>query len=110
MTHCKSQIGTGFSQRKQQGHPLFRKDEAAVRITGCEILSQDLFFSCLQETARAAAVCPESSPDHRVGDRLPGDRIGDLAAHSNRCVGHSRAAEGAASTENGGCDRKKRDL
>lgn len=93
MTHCKSQIGTGFSQRKQQGHPLFRKNEASIGITDREILSQDLFLGCLQETARATAVGPESSPDHGIGDRLSSDRISDSAADPSCCVGDSGSAE-----------------
>lgn len=93
MTHCKSQIGTGFSQRKQQGHPLFRKNEASIGISDREILSQDLFFGCLQETACATAVGPESSPDHGIGDRLSSDRIRDSAADPGCCVGHSGSAE-----------------
>ena len=93
MTHCKSEIGAGFSQRKQKGHPLFRKNEASIRITGREILPQDLFFGCFQETARAMAVGPESSTDHGIGHRLPSDRIGDSAADSSCCVGHSGPAE-----------------
>jgi hypothetical protein len=39
------------------------------------------------------AVGPESSTDHGIGHRLPSDRIGDSAADSSCCVGHSGPAE-----------------
>ena len=101
MTYCQAQIGPGLAQGKQQGDPLLRKDKPPVGVAVRKILPQYLFLGRSQETTRGMAVGPESSPHHGIGDRLPGDRVGDSAAHPSRCVGHGGATEGSASTEQG---------
>ena len=79
-----------------------RKHKPPVGVAVRKILPQYLFLGRSQETTRGMAVGPESSPHHGIGDRLPGDRVGDSAAYPSRCVGHCGTTEGTASTEEGG--------